>query len=346
MSNRNRSYQLIIILILFLFLGTSGWLSYKNASIDVLAGHVPVSSLNELSQLKVGEPVKVIGVIKRTYISKEGILMFTLQEENNEVAISVFPSFGRLNKDFQIGDQIQAQGILSTYKNRYQLQPFSKDSIQFIKRSLDEIGLVQTPLHKIDDYRDERVIVNVDEIQNVYSFTSQAEKTHLSFIVSDGDLEVEAIMFEGLWSEEDRRVLNMSKDLYLIAEPKKEFDEWSLIVYEVFDDIEGSDLVIDESVNQNEVYIKLSNIDRYLGEKVSIGPVYFDGFEIYTSQSGREHLRFNVQQDATIVNAIIFEGNWSDRDLKMMTIDQEYYIEATVDEYDGEISLIVNEIKE
>ncbi|WP_214730330.1 OB-fold nucleic acid binding domain-containing protein [Exiguobacterium sp. s195] len=346
MSNQNRSYQLIITLILISFLGTSGWLGYQNASSDVLANQLPLSSLNELSQLKVGEPVKVIGVIKRTYISKEGILTFTLQDDNNEIAISIFPSFGRLNKDFQIGDQIQAQGILSIYKNRYQLQPFSKDSIQFIKRNLNEIKLIQTPLHKIDDHRDEKVMVRVNEAYNVYSFTSQARKTHLSFIVSEGDLEVDAIMFEGLWSEEDQRVLNTSKDLYLIAEPRKEFDEWSLIVYEVFDDIESSELAIDEPSSEEEAHIELSNINRYLREKVSIGPVTFEDFEIYTSQSGKEHLRFDVHQDRSIVPAILFEGSWSDRDLEMMTSNQEYYIEATVSEYSGAISLIVNEIKE
>lgn len=346
MSNLNRSYQLIISLTLISFLAISGWLGYQNVSSDVLTNQIPISSLDELSQLKVGEPVKVIGVIKRTYISKEGILIFTLQDENGEIAISIFPSFGRLKKDFQIGDLIQAQGILSTYKNRYQLQPFSKDSIKFINRSLDEIGLVQIPLHKIDDYRDGKVIIRVNEIQNVYSFTSQAGKTHLSFIVSDGDLEVDSIMFEGLWSDEDRRILNTAEDVYMIAEPKKEFDEWSLFVYEVFDDIDSADLVIDESLDENRAFIKLSSIDRYLGEKVSIGPVYFDGFEIYTSQSGKEHLRFNVHQDDSIVNAILFEGNWSNHDLETMTTNQNYYIEATVDEYDGAISLVLNKIKE
>ncbi|WP_058765807.1 MULTISPECIES: OB-fold nucleic acid binding domain-containing protein [Exiguobacterium] len=349
MHTMNNIKYPLIVLILISFLSINGWLVYSNTNSEDIDKELSIVSLAKLSDLKAGEPLRVVGVVRSNYISKEGILSVALHDGIGEIKISMFPSYGKLDHELKIGDKVQVQGVLLKYKEQYQIQPFSKNSIKLLERDSNNIQLPNVSLNEVEEYINEKILVRAVKAEDVQLFTSKAGKNHVRFRLNQEQSHVEAVMFESTWSKEDVTILKNVQSIDLIATVSMYKDELSLNVHEVFQAKEGIDTSNrsqSEESNKENSTVLLSRAGQYEGETILIGPVYFSDLEKFTSKNGKEHLRFKVMQNQSIVNAIMFEGDWSKRETTMIKSSHEYYIDAKVDEYNGAISLIVEKIKE
>lgn len=349
MSNLKNKPITLISFIVFAFLSVLWWLGYTNIHTEKSHEDLPSFSLNELSKLNTGDPLSVTGFIQEVFTSKEGIFIVSLYDESGEITVYMFPSYGTLKEELKIGDKIQVQGILSKYKEQYQIQPFSKQSIKLLQRNTEHIKLPKVSLPNLKDYKREKVLIGPVQIEEVQSFTSNTGKVHIRFQLNENGMSVGAIMFDGEWSKEDLIILEQSQSISVIATVDEYNGTLSLIIHEVYQEkeTENTSIGIKEGEKERDTnFLTLSQVDDYVGETVMIGPVNFSNLYEFTSNAGKEHIRFKVIQDEIMVDAIMFEGDWSKREISIIKSSQQYYISAKVDEYNNATSLIVEQIKE
>ena len=80
------------------------------------------------------------------------------------------------------------------------------------------------------------------------------------------------------------------------------------------------------------------------GDVMLLGPVTPANVEFFTSRAGRRHLRLNFTHAAATVPGVMFEGDWTDCEVRRLRSGRPVVLAAELDEYQGELSLIVRRV--
>jgi hypothetical protein len=88
------------------------------------------------------------------------------------------------------------------------------------------------------------------------------------------------------------------------------------------------------------------------GQTLCFGPVMATKVEIFKSRRGRRHVRleftepqFSSGEERIVTAGIMFDGEWTDRDVAMLRSGASLNVTARIDEYRGELSLVVKRVR-
>lgn len=343
----NLKKEVLVSIILILFLLLIGYISYSNFKYQPITKGGQEVALEVLKEQELGEPINVTGIVEKVYKSKEGILNISVTDSNSNIVVSMFPSFGLMHQELKMGDKIQVQGLLTKYKEQFQVQPFSKESIVLLDRNIENLDLSKVALSEVQDFIDQKVWFGPIRVSNFNTYESSSGKTHLQMNLTDGNESIEAIMFEGEWSQEDLELIESEETLNIVATVDEYNDEYTLNVHELYEE-EGNTTLQESNQIEKERKntVPLSQVDSYSGETIHIGPLSIKNVEYFTSNAGKQHLRFTVRQQDVDVDAIMFDGEWAQSDIDLINSSKMLYITAKVDSYNNKTSLIVEEIEE
>lgn len=90
--------------------------------------------------------------------------------------------------------------------------------------------------------------------------------------------------------------------------------------------------------------VSLSDAIDKVHQTLLVGPVSVISAKPFQSKNGKRHLRLTVSQDRTITNGIMFDGVWSEADLRNLTGGKAVILSAKVGRYKGQPSLVVNRV--
>jgi hypothetical protein len=85
----------------------------------------------------------------------------------------------------------------------------------------------------------------------------------------------------------------------------------------------------------------LENAVSQTGKTMLVGPLDIIDAELFKSASGKQHLRIRVRQSKHYASGIMFDGKWSEADLKMLNSERKIFLYTKIDQYRGQPSLQV-----
>lgn len=166
-----------------------------------------------------GKLVYTEGTVKRVFQNKQNMFFLTIESEERDIGVSLFPSFGRLKYIPEKGDLIRVEGILEKYQDQFQISPLSKDSIHLIKAAdKNPIFLKKYPNVSISElkyYMGETVLIKNVQVVKSSSFISRKGNKILSFSITDGNEEISGIFS---WNNSSLKKLKEGHRITLLAE--------------------------------------------------------------------------------------------------------------------------------
>lgn len=88
------------------------------------------------------------------------------------------------------------------------------------------------------------------------------------------------------------------------------------------------------------------------GQTWCLGPVVATKVEVFTSRRGRRHVRLEFTEsqsspgeERNVVAGIMFDSEWTDRDVAMLRSGTPLHVTARIDEYRNELSLVVKRVR-
>lgn len=88
------------------------------------------------------------------------------------------------------------------------------------------------------------------------------------------------------------------------------------------------------------------------GQTWCVGPVVATKVEVFKSRRGRRHVRLEFAESLSspgeerrVVAGIMFDGEWTDRDVAMLRSGAPLNVTARIDEYRSELSLVVKRVR-
>lgn len=88
------------------------------------------------------------------------------------------------------------------------------------------------------------------------------------------------------------------------------------------------------------------------GQTWCLGPVVATEVEVFRSRRGRRHVRLEFTESQSspsdgrnVAAGIMFDGDWTDRDVSMLRSGAPLTVTARIDEYRGELSLVVKRVR-
>ena len=88
------------------------------------------------------------------------------------------------------------------------------------------------------------------------------------------------------------------------------------------------------------------------GQTWCVGPVVATKVEVFNSRRGRRHVRLEFtesesspSEERKVVAGIMFDGEWTDRDVAMLRSGVPVDVTARIDEYRSELSLVVKRVR-
>lgn len=228
-----------LFLLVFLSIVLLMW--YKTNSYQYPDYDTKTSTINDIADNKekfVGTQVKITGQIKSKYSNANGIQYFTLgsQDSINTITLVSFPDQGILNDVYNVGDSLEVTGIISLYKDYVQIEPLSKDHINVVATSENKPSYVKLASFDVSNYKqylNKTYLIGPVTIQMLEKYSSKAGKTHLRFIISDGNISVNGIMYEGDWNESDYLLMKKSEALYIKCNVAEYQNKISFVVEEL-----------------------------------------------------------------------------------------------------------------
>ena len=89
-----------------------------------------------------------------------------------------------------------------------------------------------------------------------------------------------------------------------------------------------------------------------IGQTWCVGPLVATKVEAFTSRRGRRHVRLEFIESQSspgeerhVVAGIMFDGEWTDRDVAMLRSGAPVNVTARIDEYRSELSLVVKRVR-
>lgn len=81
-----------------------------------------------------------------------------------------------------------------------------------------------------------------------------------------------------------------------------------------------------------------------LGATLHTGPLTATAVEPFTSRAGRRHVRLTLADADSAVQAILYEGDWTDAHVALLESGASIVVTAEIDEYRGQPSLVIRQI--
>lgn len=88
------------------------------------------------------------------------------------------------------------------------------------------------------------------------------------------------------------------------------------------------------------------------GQTWCVGPVVATRVEVFESRRGRRHIRLELtgsqsssSEERKVVAGIMFDGEWTDRDVAMLRSGAPVKVTARIDEYRSDLSLVVKRVR-
>jgi len=167
-------------------------------------------------------------IVRKAYSNKKNGIKSIYLKTNlpKQVQVTIWPSLGVTDK-YLPGDNISIVGTVKTYKDKLQITPLSKKSINKLERTnycKDHIAPsdVKSNMNKV-------VIIKGLRGHSVKELTSKkSKKKHLLFTVSGDGYFYHGIMFSGNWSSKDLNLLSSGKEICIYAKVSKYKGEISL----------------------------------------------------------------------------------------------------------------------
>jgi hypothetical protein len=133
---------------------------------------------------------------------------------------SLWPSQGKLDPAPRPGEVVRVLGVVEASRDPraqapYQLAAVSKDAVLHVsagKACDGALRLAAVPNHKGKYVRVGPVVPSAAR-----TIRSKRGREHLVFIAEDRGLIIEGIMYEGVWTAQDRRVLGSRQPVCLLV---------------------------------------------------------------------------------------------------------------------------------
>lgn len=202
-----KKQQFFLVVILVIFLSILFIISWSNNRFPLPKFEEAELLINDgTNSTKIGELRSYEGiVVKKPYETDHDVIFLTVLNKDLQIGITLFPSMGILNHDFELGDKVRVIGLIDKYKQKIQLRPLSKESIMIVdKHTMDFWTLFPTvELHQVKDYAGGSVIIDPVYIMNVKDIRSSKGKHHIAFEVYDGENKINGIFFDGSWTNNE-----------------------------------------------------------------------------------------------------------------------------------------------
>ena len=184
-------------------------------------------SADIVNPLMAGKPLRLRGEVLNSFTTPHGMVVVTLYDavEDLNIGAPIFPSFGKLRRRLQRGQQVEIIGSVGFYRGRPQLNPLSTEHvrIQFDWTSALPVAEAKLLAGKI-------VQAGPLRITEWEKFRSAAGKHHIRLTLADDSATVAGILFEGDWNEEDVAMLKAGGQLFVNARVGEFRDLPSLVV--------------------------------------------------------------------------------------------------------------------
>lgn len=291
---------------------------------------------------------ELTGYVDSIYFSDTNIMYLEIKTETKEsFSVITFPGMGMLKDDYYLGDKVKVTGTIKKYQGNFQIQPLSQENIILLKRGEGLNPKDFVPLDNLKRHIEKTVLTGPLEIVDMEPFVSSNGKHHLRVNLLQNGISQEAIIFAGSWTEDTIELMQSDTHFILKASVSEFRGTPSLAIEAFIPYAKAKSIASDKTEAKPEIVVEsipLNEVSEHKGKDIVIDSVTFKNVEIFVSEAGKEHLRFEIVQGKSSYNGIMFDGSWTEKERSLMLSNKPQRVTASIDVFRDQISVVINEI--